>query len=347
MSAGIKIGEYRMVMEPPLVNGKRGSVAFSTVVENDGEFLMFYTNISGPFEASKKEARRYPVSPFVRGSGRSYIWKYQIGLATSKDGVSFKFEKDPIMGPDGLPSTPVVIPHEDRFYMLFSHVPEGKYERRVGIAVSKDPEGPWKFIRDVIFPEKWWEAGAIDLGPGFVRVSKDEYLIYYSSIWRETSPRVILSYKFPIIKDLKFLKKRLFLRRIGVAVVKIGEQVRAVKLESKTKELNGKIGSWRESVFCPSFWSGPCGNILLFASSNYSRGFPYDQYIGGVRVEGPYVRAFQEDPWILISGPSISEGTALDSPLIVYANGRYRLYFSMMNRKEGIWRTYVSDVSGC
>jgi len=84
----------------------------------------------------------------------------------------------------------------------------------------------------------------------------------------------------------------------------------------------------------------------LPAASTYSIGFPYKQYIGLVKDLSPYFL----NPTrigILIDGPrekekiisGIMSEIALDTPCPIIRNGELWLYYSVMDRADGVWKT--------
>jgi hypothetical protein len=118
------------------------------------------------------------------------------------------------------------------------------------------------------------------------------------------------------------------------------------------KHLNGSKGSWNESLFCPGYFRVGSHHYLLPSASTYSIGFPYKQYIGLVKDSSPY---FMNPSRIelLIDGPkekekiipNIKSEIALDTPCPIIRNGMLWLYYSAMDRANGVWKTALSIFS--
>jgi len=298
-----------------------GAATFGTVVydENRKEILLFYTGASD-----------------VNWSVAS------IGLASSNDGVLFKKE-GPIINPRdfGLKEcvTPVVFQVKGYFYMVFAGKKLSGGGRRIFMAYSDDVRGPYIFIKQLIEPRYFWEGNDIDLGPSAVKLSEDEVLVYYSNV----------SNKWPW--NIIFGPRYLF-RTLGILRLKIRSprDVKAYRFDKNPlKHLNGSKGSWNESLFCPGYFKLGDKHYLLPAASTYSVGFPYRQYIGLVEDYSPY---FQNPTKvnILIDGPKekkniiphIKSEIALDTPCPLIMNNELWLYYAVMDRADGIWKTALS-----
>jgi len=114
------------------------------------------------------------------------------------------------------------------------------------------------------------------------------------------------------------------------------------------KHLNGEFGTWNESLFCSGYFELNGRHYLFPACSTYSMGKPYRQYIGLVESTSPL---FKEWSYFhtLISGPSESDiipnpkgAIALDSPCPLKKADELWLYYAVMDRADGIWKTALS-----
>ena len=141
-----------------------GAATFGTAFydEDSGELYLFYT---GAYDTN-----------FTRAS---------IGLAISTNFLSFRKLSEPVLSCEELnfkeALTPTVFRVGNYFYMAFACRPFKK-GRRICLAFSDDPKGPWNFIKVVAKPEHLWEGNNIDLGPSSIKVSENEVLIYYSNV---------------------------------------------------------------------------------------------------------------------------------------------------------------------
>ncbi|RLI17825.1 hypothetical protein DRO54_10970 [Candidatus Bathyarchaeota archaeon] len=88
------------------------------------------------------------------------------------------------------------------------------------------------------------------------------------------------------------------------------------------------------------------------AASTYSIGFPYKQYIGLIKDQSPYFLN-PTKIGILIDGPkekgkiisSIKSEIALDTPCPIIRGDELWLYYSAMDRADGIWKIALSIYS--
>lgn len=277
---------------------------------------------------------------------------WAIGLAKSRDG--FKFErvgKVPIL--EGGPAAfchkeamaPAVTRISNRFYMVFSGKPSSESFRRLGIAYADDPEGSWNIIGELVRPTSLWEGLDIDNGPSIVNLDKETILVFYSSItsWRWFDIFTILR-RYPV-------------RRIGIAKVRIrGPSMSSIEVykspRNPLKHLNGPKGSWNESLFCPGYFKIRDEHCLLPAASIYSKGSPYNQYIGIVKSNSPYFQKATSNIEKLIDGPleksliipTVKGEIALDtpSPLLEDDGETLRIYYAVMDRADGAWKIALS-----
>jgi len=282
-----------------------------------------------------------------------------IGLATSRDGLAFtKMSNDPIF--EGTPGsfcvkealTPVVTRMKNKFYMIFSGKASAKASRKLGIAYADDPKGPWSLIGELIKPRFMWESHDIDIGPSVVRLDDETVLIFYSSL---TSVRVF---------DVATLLRGHIVRRIGILKVRIRgtsrSSIDAFRFAGNPlRHLNGPKGSWNESVFCPGHMELKGVHYLFAATSTYSIGFPYRQFIGVLTSYSPYFQKNASQISRLIDGPAeksqiipnIKKDIALDSPAPYFDldKGRLFLYYSVADRANEVWKialtTFDLDVA--
>jgi hypothetical protein len=283
-------------------------------------------------------------------------WSHStIGLAVSNDAFNFrKTSSNPIL--EDSPKSfchkealsPTVTRVGNRFYMILSGKPTDKAARRIGIAYADDPKGPWRIIGELIKPTQFWEGNAIDNGPSIAKLDNETILVYYSSI---TSPKAF---------DIFTILRRYPIRRIGILKVRIRgttlSSIEALRFSGNPlKHLNGPRGSWDESLFCPGY-TQICGKHCLFpAASTYSIGFPYRQHVGVVMSNSPFFRKNECHIEKLVDGPlektsiipNIKDEIALDAPAPVLhqKQGEIFLYYSVMDRADGVWKIALTRFS--
>jgi len=308
-----------------------------------------------------------PDKVFLFYSGASDVrWSHgAIGLAISNDGFNFKKISDnPVI--DGANDlfcakealSPAVVKIRNRFYMVFTCRSSDKYPRLLGIAYAEDVRGPWKVIGKLIKPSYPWEGNNIDNGPGIAHLGKNTILIYYSSLSRRITFREIMA------KGLRRVRIPFpyfhFVRRIGILKVKIRgttkSKIEALRyVNNPLGYLNGPRGSWNESLFCPGYISFEKTHWLFPATSIYSS-YPAKQFVGFAARTQPYFPANETRLRKLVDGsaekkqimPDSVGETALDTPSSILRTGRESgqdeiyLYYGVMDRKEGIWRTALS-----
>jgi sucrose-6-phosphate hydrolase SacC (GH32 family) len=268
--------------------------------------------------------------------------RMSIGVAKSLDGSRFvKYSGNPLVSIGKQSITPAVFKAANKYWMVFAYMNDKKSGRRLGIAVADDPLGPWMFIKELIKPQYDWEANDIDIGPSVASLSEQEHLIYYSNV----SNRRFLGSVF---------KPRYWHRRLGILKIRISGQD-SINVEryfqNPLSHLNGDKGTWNESLFCPGYFRTASHHYLLPATSTYSVGFPYRQYIGLLEDSS----AFFDNPSakrVLIDGPEekcrimpdIRSEIALDtpSPLISNRTKELWLYYAVMDRADRIWKTALS-----
>lgn len=289
-----------------------------------------------------------------------------IGLAVSKDGESFRkiAELNPLV--DGRKGgfnskesvTPAVVRISNHYYMFFAGSSSTSkflpYGRRIGVAYADDPLGPWEVLGVIAKPESYWEGWSIDLGPNVVKLGEREVLLFYSNVNNKTPFDIIPSprnwFRYMGI-SMGILKVK---RSIGILKVRIKSprSIEATKYEGNPlKHLNGPKESPNASLFCPGYLSLNNKHFLLPTISNYSIGFPYRQYIGLVSDNNPYFKN-AETVSVLIDGPKEKKDIlphsrseiALDTPCPVVKEDGIYLYYSVMDRHDGIWKTALSII---
>lgn len=260
-----------------------------------------------------------------------------IAVAKSRDGLSFK-KLGPVISIGVQSVTPAVFEAFDRYYMVFAFKPTKSKGRRLAIAVSDDPQGPWKFVQQLIEPEFEWEGKDIDIGPSVVCLNQNEFLIYYSNVSNNFS-----------LRRLIFGPK--IHRQIGILKLRISEH--KMHFERFTKNplshLNGPRGSWNESLFCPGYLCIKDKHYLFPSASTYSIGFPYRQYIGLMKSSTPFFEKLDFKD-ILIDGPrmksqilpKVKSEIALDTPSPLMKGNEMWLYYAVMDRADNIWKTSLS-----
>ncbi|MCW4033037.1 MAG: hypothetical protein NWF08_06550 [Candidatus Bathyarchaeota archaeon] len=243
-------------------------------------------------------------------------------------------------------ATPAVVRLRNHYYMFFSgssSVPVGSfhYGRKIGVAIADDPRGPWEVIGVIAKPEKYWEGLSIDLGPSVVKINDSEVLLYYSNINNKIPLHLLFDHRY-------------WHRSIGLLKVTIESprSIKGLKHEGNPlKHLNGPKGSPHESIFCPGCFKLDNKYYLLPTMSTYSVGFPFHQYIGLVTDANPYFENAGRIS-VLINGPdekrkiipNIKSEIALDTPSPIVIEDKIYLYYSVMDRQDGIWKTALSII---
>lgn len=304
-----------------------------------------------------------PDKVFLFYSGLSDIhWsRGAIGLAISNDGINFrKIRNNPVIegandlfyAKEGV--LPAVVRVGNRFYMVFTCKFSDKSPRLLGIAYADDVKGPWNVIGRLIQPSYAWEGNNIENGPGIAHLTEDTILVYYSSLSRRITFRGIVAHR---LRKLRIpFPYFYFVRRIGILKVKIRgttkSKIEALRyVNNPLGHLNGPKGSWNESLFCPGYMSFEKTHCLFPAASIYSS-YPFKQSIGFATSAKPFFPADGTSIRKLIDGstekkqimPSSISEIALDTPsAILRSDGdEIYLYYGVMDRKEGIWKTALS-----
>lgn len=285
---------------------------------------------------------------FYSGTQDDEWSRSSIGLAVSKDTLKFrKVSSNPILE-GGSQSfnhseafTPAITRVGNRFYMVYSGRPSLKASRRIGIAHSDDPRGPWHIIGEILKPTRLWEGAHLDNGPTLVKLDETTFLVFYSNLTTRSK------------LDIFAFLRRYPIRRIGVAKVRIRgpslSQIEVYKLPTNPlKHLNGPRDSWNESVFCPGYFQLNETHWLVPAASTYSTGFPYKQYIGIASGNTWFFNKSHTRIEKLIDGPAekshiipdIKSEIALDSPspLLSQEKNKLLLYYSVADRADYVWK---------
>jgi len=292
------------------------SVAFSSLLKEDGDFFLYYTG------ATDKN------------------WSFaSIGVATSRNLFEFKKKEHSIIENQKNSKfsyeavTPAITKVKSKYYLIFAGR-EHRYDHRVlGIAYSDDPAGPFKIIDTIYKPSMDWEGYSIDNGSTLIKISDDEFLVYYSNC-------------APSLKNVVFRKP--FIRKIGFLKVKIrGATSSSIEVFSSKNPipLNGPIGSWTESIFCPGYLHGISNeNYLFFTASTYTK-HPIPQYIGYVSVDSPFLTYFKSQPFKILSVKDIQvisniRYMGFDYPYPMsnpHEERKVVLFYSVLDRATNRW----------
>lgn len=241
---------------------------WASIFYNEPEICLFYTGFSGLSDHEDSKAK--------------------IGLAFSRNGLSFNKLHEPVLDPEEFNArraiTPAVFQIGSYLYMVFATDIKGKL--KIALAYSDDLKGPWQFIKIIKEPNHLWEGYNIDLGPAIVKYNgKNSILIYYDNIDNK-----IIEY---FLKPSWWMTRRslLWIRRLGILLLKIKspQDIEVEEFEQNPlKHLNGPLGSWNESVFCPGYIKLRKTHYLFPATSVYSIGFPYQQFIAIIEDRTPF-----------------------------------------------------------
>jgi sucrose-6-phosphate hydrolase SacC (GH32 family) len=296
-----------------------------------------------------------------------------IGLSTSSDGIHFrKLQDNPILeGPSGSfcvkeALTPAVAKLNNKYYMIFSGKPHAKARRGIGIAYADDPKGPWEILGQIIKPKESWEGYEIDCGTCIIPQG-NSILFYYSNCLATRSQAIINWFRSPsFTPPLRFISTfkpriRYTVRRIGIGKVEVvsknASKMRVSRFPGNPlQHLNGKVGSWNESIFCPGYLKLSNKHLLFPTTATYSIGFPYKQYIGVVESTNPFFNKNESGKMrVMIDGPkdkkyimpSIKSEIALDTPSPLLRNGKLYLYYSVMSREKRVWKIALTVYPIC
>jgi len=265
-----------------------------------------------------------------------------IGVARSRNGTSFvKYDGNPIISAYGQCITPAVFEAHGKYWMAFAYSNRFLQARSLAFASADEPLGPWKLHGQLITPRDRWEGDSIDLGPSVVKLNDEDHVIYYSNATSGKLSRVLYG--------------RGLVRCIGVLKIELSEsgKMRCERWNyNPLVHLNGELGTWNESLFCPGYMKSSERHYLFPATSLYSKGRPFKQCVGLIEDSGPF---FQSPTYqgILINGPQekkdiISNSRsemAFDTPCPVIRDGEVWVYYACMDRGDGIWKTALSIYS--
>ncbi|MFQ5884069.1 MAG: hypothetical protein ACE5IO_03100 [Thermoplasmata archaeon] len=277
-----------------------------------------------------------------------------ICLAVSGDGIGFKKIGKVLVNQEesfcrNSALTPAVFEAGGLYFMLIAGALDEDSSRQIGIADANNLVGPWRVRHVLLSPEDAWEGYGIDTGPA---ICTEKMTAYYSNVSKKRSfPRALL--KVETIKRRVLREKwwHRLVRKLGVLELQFGGVgISARRFEGNPlSHLNGPRGSWNESLFCPGYARWDETHLLFSASSLYSSGPPFKQYIGVIEGDSPY---FGKTSTMkkLIDGPVEKElvlrgavaEIALDTPSPIILNDELWLYYAVMDRHDGIWKTALS-----
>lgn len=315
----------------------------------DSHSATFCSAFSDPEEPGK-------IYLYYSGSKKLDFSSSSICLAISNDGMNFRktnqesiIENQSQSFASRTALTPAVIKVGADYYMVFAGSSYKNPFRKLIIAYSKDPKGPFHIIDEIIKPSLIhpWEGHDIDCGPSIVR-NNDRFLVYYSNV---SSQRLL---------SLDNLRNRIagrsyLIRRLGIVELKITNknniQISRYR-NNPLRHLNGSLGAWNESLFCPGYLNLDETHLLFTSASTYSFHMSPKQYIGVIECNSPYFHKNKSTIRLLINGPkekssiipSIKDEIALDTPSPIYKTdeGRLYLYYSIMDRADKKWKIALS-----
>jgi hypothetical protein len=315
-----------------------------TVLEPSSDFDAGGSAFCFPFVDENEPNKTY----LYYSAASDTCWKHaSIGIAETQDGRFFRKldEINPVL--NGNPHcfnstesvTPVVVRLKNRYYMFFAGSKIAKV-RSIGLAYADDPLGPWVMIGRIAKPEKLWEGWSIDLGPGVSKRDDTEVFLYYSNVLNKLPLSLVLG------------EKRLT-RRVGILRVRIESprSVNVLRYSGNPLKLNGSRGSYSESLFCPGYLAIKNYHILFPSMSTYSSGFPFSQYVG-MACGSDHFLSQCKGVDVLIDGPAekhhileTKREIALDTAAPIVNGGKIWLYYSAMDRYDGVWKTCLSWMS--
>jgi predicted GH43/DUF377 family glycosyl hydrolase len=165
--------------------------SFGCLFLEDGRYYLYYTGVSH--------------------QTREDMWDRSfIGIAESLDGKSFrKYSGNPVLDNGGQVTTPALFKAYGKYWMAHAFTPKNSPFRRIGIAMADDPLGEWKFVKELLIPEEWWEGNSIDMGPAVINMSETSHFVLYNNV---TWPR--MSRISHILKH-HILRHGYMIRRLG------------------------------------------------------------------------------------------------------------------------------------
>ena len=290
-----------------------------------------------------------------------------VSVAVSGDGISFKLlEEGRSLVRFGQKSMgPAVFRAEGKFFMAFAFEEHPAHERGIALARADDLLGPYEVLGVLARPRYLWEGTAIDIGPSVAGVSEREFLIFYSNVlmlWRylyaplrDKGPAS--SHGPPKHRSFKALLHSVILdrRRLGILRLRItrtGHVLAARYEHNPLDHLNGRLGSWCESLFCPGYMRLNGQHVLLPTAAIYSKGPPFRHFIGVFMSSSPFFEKAVEK-YVLIDGllekeqiaPRIRGGLLLDTASPVMKGDELWLYYAVSGERDRTWRTALSIFS--
>jgi hypothetical protein len=196
--------------------------------------------------------------------------------------------------------------------------------------------GPWKFVKELAHATQSWEGDSIDIGPSVARSGGNEYLVYYSNVTSRGVARFLLGQELH--------------RQIGILKVtfpKSGEVTAEKWGKNPLAHLNGQSGTWNESLFCPGYLQLDGRHYLLPAASIYSMANHPKQYLGIIQDSSPFFENPSRVQTLLGSEeakavlPARGE-IAFDTPSPLLRENEIWLYYAIMDRADGVWKTALS-----
>jgi len=226
---------------------------------------------------------------FLFYSDASLDWSTScVSVAVSRDGISFRpLEEGRALVRFGQRSMgPALFRAAGKFFMAFAF--EGRSGvRGIALARADDLLGPYEVLGVLAGPRCLWEGTAIDIGPSVAPVSEREFLVFYSNVlvfWRylyaSLRSRGPSTYRAPLKRRSPAALLRSLIpgrRRLGILRLRItraGHVLAARYERNPLSHLNGRWGSWRESLFCPGYMELDGQHLLFPTAAIYSRGRP-------------------------------------------------------------------------
>lgn len=299
---------------------------------------------------SKSVAFQKVIEDRMFFSGESSKGRWNIGVADCRGGA---FEEPRLVDlkADGSfyeTIAPSVVRAPDRYVLVFAGQRHRLDGRRIFMGTSRTLDGPWEVQGLTYSPSRSWEGRAIDLGPGSF-MEDGEAMFFYSSSFpsvRQIAAGFARAPHIPTPLNLMRYERR----GIGILRVRVTEPHALQGSESPLRLIHAS-GPPPESVFCPGYVALGRRHLFFAACSNYSHGYPFEQWIGVVESDGPpskWSGAREIRPIVASESlpPQYAKSAALDSPDPVrVGGGGLRLYFSAMSRDVGRWSIMACDIA--
>lgn len=283
-------------------------------------------------------------------TGESLSRRWQMGVAESRRGAFREPRKVELVGGGEFFETiaPSVLKASDRYVLVFAGRRRRLDNRKIFLATAKTLDGPWVVEEASYSSRKAWEGRAIDLGPGSF-LEDGSALFFYSTAFprvRQIAASFARSPHLPTLSNLMRYEKR------GIGILRVSARAPyTLKGSDAPLPLSCASGPTPDSVFCPGYAALGGRHFFFMACSDYSRGFPFDQWIGVVESDSPPSKwdSGQKIRPIITSEhlpPQFAKCSAFDSPDPVHLGGGVlRVYFSAMSRKKGRWNILSCDVT--